>query len=147
MNEAPRDPDSRILSWQRFGNLFSYGLTMAVGTLAVLFYGLQTGSSQHATALAFNTFVLFQVFNAFNARSEKITAFNPQFLANKWFWLALVSVVILQIVVMSWSTAQELFHTTDLTLYDWLIGIAIASTVLIFEEVRKLILRLSHGKV
>ncbi len=33
MNEAPRDPDSRILSWQRFGNLFSYGLTMAIVVL------------------------------------------------------------------------------------------------------------------
>jgi len=71
MDEAPRDPEARILSLQRFGNLFSYGLTMAIGTLGVLYYGLQTGEPHHAKTLAFTTFVLFQVFNVFNARAEK----------------------------------------------------------------------------
>jgi Ca2+-transporting ATPase len=32
MNEAPRNPDARILSLRRFGTLFSYGLIMAIGT-------------------------------------------------------------------------------------------------------------------
>jgi Ca2+-transporting ATPase len=47
MNEMPRNPKTRILSLRRFGNLFSYGLTMAAGTLGVLYYGLQTGTLHH----------------------------------------------------------------------------------------------------
>ena len=141
MNEAPRDPDARILSWRRFGNLFSYGLTMAIGTLGVLFYGLKTGETSHATTLAFNTFVLFQIFNVFNARSEKGSAFNGHFFANKMFWLAIASVILLQIPVIHWPPAQAIFHTAAVTSTDWLIAAGVASSVLVFEEFRKLLSR------
>ena len=106
MNEAPRDPEARILSLRRFGNLFSYGLTMAIGTLGVLYYGLQTGEPLHATTLAFTTFVLFQVFNVFNARAEKNSTFNRCFFANRMLWLAIASVIMLQILVIHWPPAQ-----------------------------------------
>lgn len=144
MDEAPRNPESRILSLWRFGNLFSYGLIMAIGTLGVLYYDLKTGGSQsgsgaaHATTLAFTTFVLFQVFNVFNARAEQGTAFNRNFCANRWLWLAIFGVILLQIVVIHWSPGQRIFHTTALTQQDWLMAIGVAVSVLVFEELRKL---------
>jgi Ca2+-transporting ATPase len=148
MNETPRNPDTRILSLRRFGNLFSYGLTMAIGTLGVLYYDLQTGESDiaglsgtgeaHAVTLAFTTFVLFQVFNVFNARSEKGTTFNQHFCANRLLWLAIFGVILLQVLVIYWQPAQLIFHTTALTQLDWLIAVGVAATVLIFEELRKL---------
>ncbi|MGZ8222185.1 MAG: HAD-IC family P-type ATPase, partial [Methylobacter sp.] len=146
MDEAPRNSDARILSLRRFGNLFSYGLTMAVGTLGILYYGLQTGESSHAETLAFTTFVLFQVFNVFNARSEKGTTFNRHFCANRWLWLAIFGVILLQILVIHWPLAQLIFHTTALTQLDWLMAVGVAATVLIFEEVRKL-LRLVWARI
>ena len=139
MSEAPRDPEARILSLRRFGNLFSYGLTMATGTLGILYYGLQTGEPRHATTLAFTTFVLFQVFNVFNARSEKNSTFNKHFFANKMLWLALVSVILLQILVIHWPPAQALFHTTALTQPDWLMAIGVSASILLLEELRKLL--------
>ncbi|MDF1584459.1 MAG: HAD-IC family P-type ATPase [Methyloprofundus sp.] len=143
MDEAPRNPESRILSLWRFGNLFSYGLIMAVGTLGILYYDLQIGENQsgigvaHATTLAFTTFVLFQVFNVFNARAEKGTAFNRYFCTNRLLWLAIFCVVLLQILVIHWPPAQLIFHTTALTPMDWLIAVGIAASVLIVEELRK----------
>jgi len=139
MDESPRDPEARILSLQRFGNLFSYGVTMAIGTLGVLYYGLQTGETHHATTLAFTTFVLFQVFNVFNARAEKNSTFNQHFFANRMFWLAIASVILLQILVIHWPTAQAIFHTTALTQLDWMIATGVAASVLILEESRKLL--------
>ncbi|MCL7423042.1 MAG: calcium-translocating P-type ATPase, PMCA-type [Methylobacter sp.] len=137
MTEAPRDPKARILSWRRLGNLFSYGLTMAIGTLAVLYYGLRNGQAEHAATLAFTTFVLFQVFNVFNARAEKITTFNRHFFANRMLWLAISGVVLLQLLVIHWPPAQAVFRTTTLTPTDWLIAAGVASSVLILEEARK----------
>jgi Ca2+-transporting ATPase len=46
--------------------------------------------------LAFTTFVLFQFFNIFNARTEHGSAFNAQFFSNGKLWLALFAVVALQ---------------------------------------------------
>jgi Ca2+-transporting ATPase len=137
MNEPPRDSEAQILSLDRFGNLFSYGLTMAVGTLGVMYYGIKTGEVPAAT-LAFTTFVLFQVFNVFNARSEKGTTFNQHFCANRYLWLAIFGVLLLQILVIYWPPAQQIFHTTALTPLDWLIAAGVASSVLVFEELRKL---------
>ncbi|MDP2098156.1 MAG: calcium-translocating P-type ATPase, PMCA-type [Methylobacter sp.] len=137
MDEPPRDPGARILSLSRFGNLLGYGLTMAVGTLGILFYDLQNGDSGHATTLAFTTFVLFQVFNVFNARSEKGSTFNGNFFANRLLWLALFAVVLLQILVIHWPPAQLIFRTSALTLQDWLIATGIAASILVLEELRK----------
>jgi len=142
MNEAPRKPDNRILSLQRLGNLFTYGLTMAIGTLGVLTYDLQISDAHHATSLAFTTFVLFQVFNAFNARAEKGSAFNKHFFANKALWSSIIGVVLLQITIVQWSAAEAIFHTTALSAMDWLLATSIAASVLIFEEFRKLGMRL-----
>jgi Ca2+-transporting ATPase len=139
MDEAPRDPEARILSLRRLVNLFSYGLTMAIGTLGVLYYGLQTGEPHQAQTLAFTTFVLFQIFNVFNARTEKNSTFNRNFFANRMLWLAIASVVILQILVIHWSPAQSIFHTTALTQKDWLIATGVAASILILEELRKLL--------
>jgi Ca2+-transporting ATPase len=141
MNEAPRKPDERILSLRRFGNLLTYGVIMAIGTLGVLYVDLQAGDAQHATSLAFTTFVLFQVFNAFNARTEKGTAFNQHFFANKVLWASIVSVIVLQVVIVQWSAAEIIFRTVPLSTDDWLLATGIAVSVLVFEELRKLAMK------
>lgn len=143
MNEAPRKLNAPILSLRRFGNLFTYGFTMAIGTLGVLYFDLQINTAQHATCLAFTTFVLFQVFNVFNARTEKGSAFNHNFFANKFLWTSIAGVIVLQITIVQWSAAHAVFHTTALTAMDWLLATGIASLVLIFEECRKLAIKLA----
>ncbi|MGR9036395.1 MAG: cation-translocating P-type ATPase [Gammaproteobacteria bacterium] len=137
MTEPPREIEARILSMRRFANLFIYGLTMAAGTLGVLYYGLQSGGFEHAKTLAFTTFVLFQVFNVFNARSEKYSTFNRHFFDNPMLWLSLFGIILLQTLVIHWTPAQSIFHTTALTRQDWLIAAGTASSVLILEELRK----------
>ncbi len=141
MNEAPRNSESRILSLRRFGNLFAYGLTMAIGTLGLLYFDLQHHTTEHATTLAFTCFVLFQVFNVFNARSEKISAFNKQFFANPLLWSALGGVLVLQTLVIYSPPAAEIFNTVPLSFDDWLLAIGISVLILILEEFRKLIRR------
>lgn len=142
MMEAPRDPEDRVLSLRRLANLFAYGITMAVGTLGILYYDVAINGKAHAASLAFTTFVLFQVFNAFNARSEKGSAFNAQFFSNKPLWGSIIGVVLLQITIMQCTAAQSIFHTTALTLDDWMMATSIAAFVLILEECRKLLMKL-----
>jgi Ca2+-transporting ATPase len=139
MNQPPRAADASILTWRRMARLSLYGLTMAVGTLAAYAWG-RSGNGEHAYAvtLAFTTFVLFQFFNIFNARAEYGSAFGRQFFDNRRLWLALLSVVGLQFVVVHWAPAQAVFDTVDLTLADWALATLIASSVLLFDEVRKL---------
>ena len=115
-------------------------VSVAAGTLALFHWALARGEDQ-ALTLAFTTFVLFQVFNAFNARAERISAFNRQFFLNRWLWLSLVVTVGLQVLVVHWGPAQSVFHTTDLTAADWALAVAVTASVLVLNEARKLVMR------
>ena len=96
MSEPPRHRDRAGSSaLPRLAKIVAYGITMMVGTLAVLYYGLHTGTEQRALTLAFTTFVLFQFFNVFNARNENGTAFNAHFFDNAMLWGSLAGVVVL----------------------------------------------------
>jgi Ca2+-transporting ATPase len=144
MDESPRQTDARILTGPRLGRLLVYGLTMAVGTLG-LFYYAQPRGEIYALTLAFTTFVLFQFFNLFNARAEHGSAFSGHFFRNRWLWLSLAVVLTLQALVVHWASLQDVFGTTDLELSDWGLSALVASSVLLLDEGRKLILRLSTG--
>ncbi|BAO80558.1 cation transport ATPase [Serpentinimonas raichei] len=144
MDEPPRRPDARILSGSRIAQLFFYGFCMTVGTLALFWYAQPKGET-YALTLAWTTFVLFQFFNLFNARNEHGTAFNRQLFTNRWLWMSLGVVIPLQILVVHWGPLQAFFNTTDLSLHDWLLATAVAASVLVLEEARKLGLRLWRG--
>ena len=142
MSGEPRKITERILKLRLLGKLATYGFIMMVGTLGVLEWGLQNGTKLHAQSLAFTTFVLFQVFNAFNARVCKHSTFNANFFRNRMLWIALAGVVALQVVAIQWAPAQSIFSVESLSPADWLLATLVASSVLVIEESRKFVLRL-----
>jgi len=145
MSEPPRRRAEPILPISLLLKITTYGITMMVGTLAVLYFALQTGSEQRALTLAFTTFVLFQVFNLFNARNELGSAFNPHLFSNFMLWTSLTAVIILQTLAVHWSPAQAIFGTGGMTLSDWLIAYGVAASILALEESRKLFYRFIIG--
>jgi Ca2+-transporting ATPase len=147
MGDKPRSQRAQILDMGRLLRLVLYGLTMMVGTLFMFQYGLASDGQSYALTLAFTTFVLFQFFNVFNARSEHSTVFNKNFFSNGKLWLALGTVVGMQMLAVHWAPAQSIFDTVDLTSVDWLLAIAVASSVLLLDEGRKLLVGLARGKV
>jgi Ca2+-transporting ATPase len=91
--------------------------------------------------MAFNTFVLFQFFNILNARSDRNSVFRRHTLTNPQLWIALVAVIVLQVGVTHVGFMQRLFDTTSISITQWLVSIAVASSVLWFEELRKAFVR------
>lgn len=142
MRDTPRQADAGILSLHRLWRIGLYGATMAVGTLGLYVWAMEASGEAKAMTLAFTTFVLFQFFNIFNARAEHGSAFNRQFFANSKLWLALAGVVLLQIVAVHWGPAQVIFDTVDLSVSEWLLAAAVASSVLLLDEARKLLIAL-----
>ena len=145
MHEPPRSRTEPLLTRQRIAKVSVYGVTMATGTLAVLFYAEQQSTTGQAQTLAFTTFVLFQFFNVFNARAERGTAFNKYFFNNTMLWSALTGALILQIIAVQWAPAQGVFGTHSLSLADWVVATLVASSILVLEESRKLLARVSES--
>jgi Ca2+-transporting ATPase len=138
MAERPRGRGEAILPWARVARVLAYGIIMTVGTLAVLDYGMHSGSRERALTLAFTTFVLFQLFNVFNARNEVGSAFNARLFGNAMLWLSLAGVIGLQALAVHWPPAQAVFGTGGMDAGDWVIAAAVACSILLLEEGRKL---------
>lgn len=146
MHEPPRPRTTPMLSLRRMLILVFHGSIMAVGTLFVLQQGTAEAGETYGHTLAFSTFVLFQVFNALNARAETTTSLGRNLFRNRPLWIALGLVTALQVVVVHWEAAESVFRTTPLTLEDWGLAAAIASSILILEEGRKALARALHGR-
>jgi Ca2+-transporting ATPase len=143
MNRPPRPKGSGVITRRMWFGIAFVGIIMAAGTLLVLDFGLPGGLIQgsgdltYARTMAFTTLVLFQLFNAANARSDERSAFHRLF-RNPWLRGALVLSLALQILVVYAPFLQPAFGTVGLGLGDWLVCVAVASSVLWLREVSKL---------
>jgi Ca2+-transporting ATPase len=90
--------------------------------------------------MAFTTLMMFQLFNAFNARSDEQSAF-PGIFRNHWLWAAVGLSLLLHVAVIYTPFLQQAFSATPLGLRDWLYCTAVASTVLWLRELIKLATR------
>jgi Ca2+-transporting ATPase len=126
------------------------GAIMAAGTLFVLDASLPggmiegAGDLRYGQTMAFTTLMPFQIFNVFNARSDEQSAF-VRLLTNGWLWGAVLLSVLLQFLVVYTPFLQRAFGTVALGGSDWLLCIAVGSSVLWLREVSKLIGRAGHA--
>jgi Ca2+-transporting ATPase len=154
MKRQPRRRGSGILLTEDWIRLGCVGLLMMVGTLAVLdaYYpgGLFTLFAQgtgpnmadeaHARTMAFTTLMMFQLFDVFNCRSRRRSAFSG-FLENRWLLVAITFSMGAHLLVIYVPFLQTAFHTVPLSMTDWLVATAASSTLFIAMELAKIVLR------
>ena len=142
MKQPPRPAAERVITGDMWAGIFFVGVVMAIGTLYVLDADLPgglvpgTGSLRHGQTMAFTTLMLFQLFNLFNARSDRESAFVGLF-RNAWLWSAIALSVALQIAVVYAPFLQRAFSTAALTGSDWMRCTVVASTGLWVRELQK----------
>jgi P-type Ca2+ transporter type 2C len=140
MRRPPRPVSEPILTRHRMIRILVSATVMAVGILVLLVVLPSEPWLQDASevgTLVFTTYVLFQLFNLLNVRSDDRSVFTRRTLTNRWLWIALAAVLALQVAVVHVPFLQGLFATTDLSLAQWLLAGAVASSVLWVEEARK----------
>jgi Ca2+-transporting ATPase len=150
MQRRPRPLTEKILTPSRWVAVGFAAAVMAIGTLAVLALApgpeAEAGTASVAGTMAFNTFVLFQFFNILNARSDTQSVFSRFTFSNGLLWLSLLAVAVLQLGVTHAGPLQRLFDTTSISAAQWAVCVAVASSVLVLEEIRKLIARQRTNK-
>jgi Ca2+-transporting ATPase len=132
MDRSPRAPGAAILPRRRLAVLVWTGALMAAGTIAIL----ALAPDAVAPTMAFTVFVLFQVANAVNVRTEHGPSVGRHALSNVRLWCALGTVVVLQVLAVQWSALQGIFDTTALDAGEWLVVVAVAAGLLLIEETR-----------
>jgi Ca2+-transporting ATPase len=150
MSQPPRARSEGVITSRMWRGIIFVGAIMAVGTLAVLDASLPggliegSGDLRYAQTMAFQTIVIFSLFNVLNARSDERSAFVGLF-TNGWLWAALALSIALQIAVVYLPFLQAAFATTALSAQDWLLCALVGSTVLWLREISKLLARRRAG--
>ncbi len=146
----PKEKDLLEQKWQRSDRNFIdlpavrrlglMSLIMTAGTLFV--FGLNFRDDlTHALTLSFTTLAVFQWFNAWNCRSETKSVFSSHLWSNKTIIFATLVVFCLQLLAIYAPFMQNILHTVPLSLADWVLIFATASSILLLEEIRKFIYR------
>ena len=149
MRQPPRAPGSPVITREMWLGIVFVGLVMAAGTLLVLDASLPggliagSGEMRYGRTMAFTTLVFFQLFNVFNARSDRHSAFVGLF-HNRWLWGAVTVSLLLQFAVLSLPFFQQAFDTVPLSAGDWLVCALVGSSVLWLRELSKWVLRGLH---
>jgi magnesium-transporting ATPase (P-type) len=154
MSRPPRKKTERIIDREMQFGVLVVGAVMAASTLLTLDLKLPGGfieghaSETEARTAAFTVLVLAQLFNCFNSRSERTSAFHA-FFSGWLLWLAVGVSLVLQLLVVSVPFLNQAFSTVPLSGADWALCAGMASCVLWADELRKLILRRGklHGAV
>lgn len=103
------------------------GVVMTVGTLALYNYLLSGGADlTKAMTMAFTVFVMYQIFNVFNCRSDG--GFS-----NKFLFIAVGASFLLQLGVIYLPFLQGIFRTTSLGAFDWVLVLLISCTIFISD--------------
>ena len=146
MAKAPRRSNERVIDARMWAGVIQIGAVIAVATLLTIdIYlpgGLIEGTHDLANArtAGFTVLVFAHLFNAFNARSDTVSAFTHLFV-NPWLWGAITLSILLQVAVVNLGFLNLAFGTVPLSFDQWLVCIAMASVVLPFSELRKLVNR------
>ena len=146
MARAPRRLSERVIDARMWSGVIQIGLVVAVVTLLTIdIYlpgGLIEGTYDLATArtAGFTVLVFTSMFTCFTARSDTASAFAHLF-TNRWLWGAIALSLLLQVAVVNLEFLNLAFGTVPLGFNQWLLCAAMASVVVWYSEMRKLVNR------
>jgi len=146
MQKHPRRVDEHVFTRRFTINILLLGVLICIGTLCMFYWGLLHGKEmwadedqiyRYATTLSFMTVIMFENWNVLCTRSLKKSIFKVEG-HNYYMFLSLVVAILLQLIVIYIPILQKPFHTYYLDFIDWIIIIAVSSSIIWVTEGYKL---------
>ena len=142
MGRPPRPVGAPVLSRANWVRLCVQGLVMTVGALAAY----QIGDTQYdapvvAATMLLTTLSLFHVAAGLVARDQRDTIFSRAALPGPTQLRRYGLVVLAIILVTTIGFLQRIFGTTELSFSQWSICIGLAASLVLVEELIKLVIR------
>ena len=107
---------------------------MAIGTIGVFIYELNTTDNTKAMTVAFTLFVVYQLFNAYNCKANSESS-------SKYLYVGIILSFILQTLIIYIPQLQIIFKTTSIGLIDWVIIIIVSFTIIITEKIMNMVIK------
>ena len=141
MKRKPRDPKAGIFTRPVVAMLVAAGLWSALVNISLFIWLLQEGRPlSEVMAMTFVSLVLIQFFNAYNCRSDRLSAFHRPF-TNRCLNAAVAWELVVLGVVVYVPFFQRAFGTFSLTAADWALAGALAFSIVPVLEMVKWVAR------
>jgi Ca2+-transporting ATPase len=141
MTRPPRNRNAPVLTWPLITRVLTSASIIMFGTMAVYTHEMLTDGeiTKRDTTMTFTCFVLFDMFNALNCRSESKSVLRGEvgLFSNTLFNWAVSLSLGGQILVIYFPWLQEVFQTEALGILDLLGLVVLASSVFWVDEARK----------
>ncbi len=131
-------PSRYILDSFSIKRMIFMGIIIALGSLFI-FSQYLSGSPEKALTMSLTTLAVFQWFNAWNCKSENKSVFSVNPFRNMFLVCATMAIILLQALAVYHPFMQQYLHTVPLTAWEWAYAVLIASSILLFEEIRKIL--------
>jgi Ca2+-transporting ATPase len=141
MEEPPRSKDQPILPRPLAIWLLFVGLVFAVATLGLIVWASSTYDEAIAHTMALVTFSLFHVFFSLETSDEERTIFSSELLENPALLKATGVSLLTILLATTFGPLQRMLDTVELTVDQWAISIAVATSIIVVAEIRKFIRR------
>ncbi|GFO96931.1 calcium-translocating P-type ATPase [groundwater metagenome] len=143
MKRPPAPHDEPFVTKWMVPRIALGALVMGIGSISIFSHYLATSTPELARAVLFTTLVVFQWFNALNARSFTISVFRMNPLSNKNLLVGLGIGIILQLSVIYFTSMQPFLRTVPLGVMDWINILGVCSTIVIAVELYKYVVHKS----
>ncbi|OLN32879.1 calcium-translocating P-type ATPase, PMCA-type [Desulfosporosinus metallidurans] len=145
LEKQPIQRNASIVTKDMLFKIISNGLFIVTGLVLLMKTQLLGGTEAQQSTIVFTSFVLFQLWNAFNSREFGVTSVFANIFKNK----AMVGVVFITFIIQVLVTqfGGDVFKTVPLELDVWLRIIGFTFSVVIFSELIKLGMRAFRGTV
>ncbi|MFP4555207.1 MAG: cation-translocating P-type ATPase, partial [Actinomycetota bacterium] len=142
LRRRPRRRGGGVLDRRIWERVVVAGLVMAAGTLTLFRWELDlTGSLGKAQTVALTTMVVYQVFQAGNARSETESIFRVSPFSNRLLFAATAAALGIHIAALYLPPTQLLLRVEPIEPAAWLRIVVVATSILVAMEVHKYIRR------
>jgi magnesium-transporting ATPase (P-type) len=154
MNKPPRSVQQHLFDTRVLFRSLYVGLIISAGAMYGCLTAWSAGGWQWGTMLdpsnlvyikgttmTFAGIVLGQVANVLSCRTNRVSMFRLGLSRNKWILLGIAAQVGILATIIYLPLLQPIFGTTALSALDWAHLLLVTVSVVVAEEVRKLVIR------
>ncbi|MBU5688736.1 MAG: calcium-transporting P-type ATPase, PMR1-type [Candidatus Aenigmarchaeota archaeon] len=141
MKRRPRNPKENIFNKKRLFLLAIISITMFVITLPISVSYLNKEGLEKAQTMTFAIIIMYQIFNAYNSKTEEKSIFKINPFDNKWLNLSILISLLILFLIIQLPGIDKYLHLVELSFKDWLVALIAGSSAILAGEVGRYIIR------
>ncbi len=138
MKRPPRNPDAPILTSALLRRVLLVGTLILIGAFGLFEWELQRNATlEVARTVAVNLVVFVELFYLFNSRSLTDSPFKIGLFSNRWLWLGVGAMILLQVAFTYVPFMQTIFSSAALGWDEWWRILAFGAVSFLVVEIEK----------